>query len=189
MIRFVGGLPRTGRTTFASSLNIPRGTEFLDTSRVTRLIGDTPSNIDPERDFLDQGHGKWRGKVADIENKVWWQFTNGYAKSVVASGGDALIVGDIRPDHTSLYPNGYEARSVFFVDTKMTEHALANIREDSINRFSEWSDDEIALWAGYIELRSHAILKYGSEMGAHVFDVGVLGMSDAQALAATVMEF
>lgn len=189
MIRFVGGLPRTGRTTFASSLNIPRGTEFIDTSRVPGMLPENPG-FDPERDYLGEEFAQWGVKVADIENKVWWQFTNGYARSVVASGGSALIVGGIRPDHTVGHPTKYESRSVFFVDTKMSKHALANIRDDDgINRYSSWSDEEIVIWAERIEKRSKRIVHYGSEMGAHVFDVGVLGMSDAQGLAATVMGF
>ena len=184
MIRFIGGLSRTGKSTFGAQIARRDGLR-LETDW---LSARKPLHPDISGNPWDDQFNAWARLSVDYENRAW-DAVSTYIGSAVEEEADLTVIGSSQPGHVLTYPCDFEYRAVFFVDTKMSEHIVDDVFDRIGSPMSGWTSDEVRQWGRFIDRRSETIIRLGESLGAHIFDIGKMGMNDAQSHAATVMGY
>ena len=182
MITFVGGLPRTGKTTFARSLSTDQIQDFVDLDRARWALSELlPLSGELEKP-AGRGYEEWLRGIQAREDVLWKNFSDRYARAVGYDGGRALLVGVIRPEQLVNFP--YPHRAVFFVDSKLSERIEKILSSDNENNWLlGWDESEIKAWVDFQEPAAGDFLPRDNR----VIDVAKHGYSGAHELARNIL--
>ena len=190
MYYFIGGPGRCGKTTLARML---RGQVSAQSLSLDAMITALRSTTTPET------HPALFHKIVDpvtfddppqrrIDRYYWrdkemWKFLRSYIHGMRQSGDNLIVEGCLWP--SSAHEFDQEHRAVFLVDTSINHvERLIHIRDNSVH--DNWMKEEYAedslieKWAQFNIVRSQFVIQECEKYGYPYFDVGELGIENAQ---------